>query len=259
MSGGELFFLGSVAVRWQDLLDVLIVAYLIFRLLMLIRGTIAVQMVIAILFLFSLLKISSSNPLELHTLHWLLQHFWSVALVAVIIIFQPELRRALMQLGIQPILSRRRQRDVRVIEEIVRACGAFASSRTGALIVLERETGLQQIREIGMPVDSVVTNEMIRTIFFPHSPMHDGAAIIKECKIVAAACFLPLTKNPNVPKHYGTRHRAALGLSEESDAVIIVVSEETGTISLALNGQMHSMSGVSELRDQLMSIYGLQE
>ncbi len=259
MNLDALFYIGNIVIRWQDILDIVIVAYIIYRLLLIIKGTIAVQMIFAFIVFFLMSKISSSHYMEFHTLNWILQHFWSVALIAIIVLFQPEIRRALVEFGRHKFFFRHENLNEKVINEIAKAADVFSTSRTGALIVLERKTGLQPIIELGSELDAAVTSEMLRSIFFPHSPLHDGAVIIKDFKIAAAGCFLPLTKNPFLPRRYGTRHRAAVGISEETDAVVAVVSEETGKISLVLGGRLESMSDHEELKRRLYEIYRIKK
>jgi len=241
---------GDYYIRWWDILDILIVAYLIYRALMLIKGTLAVQILLGLSILFILLK--GSEQYELITLHRLLLQFWQNWVLLAIVLFQPEIRRALAQMGRQwSPFKRRRLKKESAIEEICNAAASLAESRIGALIVLERDTGLANLRELGMQLDAQVSSELLRTIFYPHSPLHDGAVIIYNQRIYAAACFLPLTKNPLLARSLGTRHRAAIGVTEDSDALAVVVSEERGIISLAMNGSLEKIIDSDYLKRRL--------
>jgi len=241
--------------RIQDVLDILVVSLIIYRSLLLIQGTLAARMIISVIFLFALMHVAESKYLQLHTLSWLLRHFWSIALLSIMILFQPEIRRAFARIGHKRLLFQRNLTQKQtLIDEIVKAATVLSNRKIGALTVLEREAGLQPIREMGVTLDAVVTSELLRTIFYPHSPMHDGAVIIRDYKIAAAACFLPLTQNPDLPPHLGTRHRAAIGVTEETDAIAVVVSEETGRISVAQMGQIEQLSGANQLNERLRQL-----
>ncbi|MBN1354819.1 diadenylate cyclase CdaA [bacterium] len=245
-----LFNIGDFYIRLWDVLDILIVAYLIYRAFVLIKGTLTVQILLGLSILFLLMKFSQQY--ELITLHRLLLQFWQNWVLLAIVLFQPEIRRALAHMGSQwPFFKRHRLKKESVVEEICNAAVSLAESRIGALIVLERETGLANIREMGMKLDAQVTSELLRTIFYPHSPLHDGAVIIYNQRINAAACFLPLTKNPLLARSLGTRHRAAIGVTEETDALTVVVSEERGTISLALRGSLEKITDADHLKRRL--------
>ncbi|SFX76352.1 diadenylate cyclase [Thermoactinomyces sp. DSM 45891] len=230
----------------NDFIDILIVSFLIYQLLTLLRGTRAVQLlkgISVVVFLWLL-----SNFLELRTLRWLIENLLSVGLITVIIIFQPELRRALEQIGRRGFFTRgqvaKDEVVTRVSGEITKAVTYFASKRIGSLIVIERETGLSDYIESGIELQAKVSNELLRNIFLPSSPLHDGAAVIRVGSIMAAGCFLPLSENPSISKELGTRHRAAIGMSEVSDACVVIVSEETGQISIAIGGKLER--GISE-------------
>ncbi|MBN2056601.1 diadenylate cyclase CdaA [bacterium] len=249
---------GSAVVRFRDLLDILIVAYVIYRVFLLIKGTIAMQMVLALGILFGLFKVSDPQYLDLKTLHWLLSNFWSIALLAVIVLFQPEIRRGLVQLGRQRFFKRSVVQDEALIEAVGEAAGVFSSSHTGALIVFERGNGLDNIKELSTTIDAEVTSELLRTVFFPHSPLHDGAVIIKDGRLAAAGCFLPLSKNPYLSPSYGTRHRAALGITEDTDAVVVIVSEETGTMSVVHGGKLEVQDTAAQLCMTLRRLFGME-
>lgn len=241
--------------RWiLDVLDILIVSVIVYRLLLFIKGTKAAQMLIGlgVLLIASLL----SRYLELYTLDWLVQSFWAQAVIALIILFQPEIRRALAQMGETQFLQTfTSAEELRSLEEIVRAAVALANRKIGALIVIERDTSLKDFVEVGTPLDAKVSKELLMSVFHPASPIHDGAVVIKGNRIVAAGCFLPITLSPEVSKALGTRHRAGLGLAEETDAVIIIVSEETGMISLAMKGKLETNLDMGRLRNVLTDLF----
>jgi len=238
--------------RWQDIVDILVVAFIIHQLISIIRGTRSVQMVVGLIILtivYFLAKI-----LDLSTLMWMLQNFLSSILLIVIIVFQQDIRRALTQVGKTPF-----QRDMDVgdkdIDEIIRTALYLAKRRIGALIVIERETGLRDFVESGVELDAKLTRELLISIFMPVSPLHDGGVIVSNARIRTAGCILPLTQNPYINKRYGTRHRAAIGLSEETDAVIVVVSEETQEISVVRNGALTTQPDEISLSNSLRAIF----
>ena len=224
------FFAGT-EFRWWDVVDILIVAFLIYELLQFIRGTHAVQIALGGLLLVFLYW--ASVLFNLQTVNWLLRTFLPFLVFGIIVVFQAEIRKGLAHLGRAPFLggaARRRQEEV--VDEIVLAATSLASDRTGAIVALEREMGLRSYIETGIALDAVVTYDLLVSIFHPATPLHDGAVVIQGNRVAAAACFLPLTVNPELSRTLGSRHRAAIGLSEDTDAVAIVVSEETGTISI---------------------------
>ena len=222
-----------------DLLDVLIVALVLYKLYDMIKDTRAVTLLKGLLVVLVMALVS--NWLHLNVLYWLMGKTLTVVAVALPVVFQPELRRALEQLG-RGKLFRKTDLNVEemelVLNELVAATTAMARNKIGALIVLERETGLSDYIETGVKVDGLVSSEFLINIFIPNTPMHDGAVIIRGNRVMAAACLLPLTEERALSKELGTRHRAAIGLSEQTDALIIVVSEETGTISVAMEGTL---------------------
>jgi diadenylate cyclase len=218
-------------INWIDLIDIGIVAFLIYQLLLIIRGTGAVQVGFGLLFL--IVIFFASQWLQLNALHWTLTKIFPYLFFLVIILFQHEIRKAISILGQNPLLNFFTGKlGTQPLEEIVFAATAMANKRIGALIVLEREMGLKNYIEGGVALDAKVSYDLLMSIFNPASPLHDGAVIIQTDRISAASCFLPLTLNPYLAKELGSRHRAAIGLSEETDAMIIVVSEETGRIAL---------------------------
>jgi diadenylate cyclase len=220
-------------IRWQDIVDIVVVAMLIYWLLVFIKGTRAVQMLTGLAIL--LLGFVVSDKLEFLTLRWMLSNFLSSIILVIIILFQSDIRRVLTQVG-KGTFFRGSQEKFQLIEEVSRAAISLASKSIGALIVLERTTGLNDYAETGTALDARVSRELLLSIFHPLSPLHDGAVIIQKDRISAAGCFLPLTANPRLDKSYGTRHRAAIGLSEETDAVVVLVSEERARVSLVVNG-----------------------
>lgn len=235
-------------------LDIGIVAFVIYKLLFMIRGTRAVQLVKGILVI--LVAAVVSNLLELSTIKWLLSQIWAVFFVMLVVIFQPEIRRALEHIGLKSFFSKPvfadSEMDIDDFEDnIVKACIAESKTKTGMLLVLERSVGLNDYINNGIQLDAKVSVQMLINIFVPNTPLHDGAAIIRGDRIVAAACFLPLTDNMYVSSELGTRHRAALGMSEVSDALVLVVSEETGRISAAKNGKLIKSLDESSLRKLL--------
>mgnify|MGYP001627040119 CR=1 FL=1 len=240
--------------RWQDLIDIILVSIIFYRILLLIKGTRAAHMIIGL----GLLLIVSflSKYMHLYTLDWLIQSFWSQLVIVLIILFQPEIRKALAKMGESSFFHGiTPAEEMKSLDEIVKATIALANRKIGALIVLEREVSLKEYVEIGTPLDAKVSKELLLSIFHPTSPIHDGAVIISNNRIVAAGCFLPITLGANVSKTLGTRHRAAIGITEETDAVAIVVSEETGFISTVIKGKLKSPIDIGSLRDMLTSIF----
>src|SRR5881397_3779291 len=243
---------------WNNVLDVLIVAVFVYYVLLLIRGTRAVQLLIGVMVLVLIYFVATSLHLTLTTL--LLQALFAVALIALVVVFQPELRRALGQIGQLGALNRLlvpgTEEEVQgVVDELVRAALLIAEARHGALIVVERTTGLQDYSETGVPVHGKLTAELLASIFMTRSPLHDGAVIVRGGQILAAACLLPLEETPERAAHrYGMRHRAALSVSSQTDAVVVVVSEETQAISIASNGRMIGGLDEERLRRVLASL-----
>ncbi len=223
-----------------DIIDILLVTFVIYKGIMVIRGTKAVQLAKGILVIIAVWFLSSFFGLK--TLEWLMNNAMIYGLLAIIIIFQPELRRALEQLGRGRFFSSRsnmiEDERMKSIEAIVSATSYMAKRRIGALMSVERETGMNDYIETGIPMKAHLTSQLLINIFIPNTPLHDGAVILKENEITAAACYLPLSESPFISKELGTRHRAALGVSEVTDSLTVVVSEETGSISLTKNGEL---------------------
>jgi diadenylate cyclase len=235
-------------VRWQDALDILIVAYVIYRVALLIRGTRTMQMVLGVVVLGA--AYVASQMLGLFTLNWLLNNFLSSLFVILVVIFQPDIRRALMSFGAGHLFGVRRPGS-KLTDDLTAAAAWLSARRIGALIVVEQEAGLNEYVETGRAIYGEASPELIETIFMHNSPLHDGAVIVKGDRILAAACLLPLSTNPAVSLALGTRHRAAIGLTEETDAVVIVVSEENGMISLAQEGKLSRGLDPQELLHRL--------
>ncbi|MEE4313991.1 MAG: diadenylate cyclase CdaA [Desulfofustis sp.] len=238
--------------RWQDGLDILVVAFVFYQLISIIRGTRSVQMVIGLGVLVA--GYFLARVLELATLLWLLQTFLSSLFLIVIIVFQDDIRRALTQVGQSPFQKTTGMME-KELEEIIRTVFYLSKRRIGALIVIEREMGLRDYVESGFLIDARLTKELLISIFMPVSPLHDGGVIISKGRIHTAGSILPLTQNPYIDKRYGTRHRAAIGLSEETDAVILVVSEETQNISLVQHGAMTAVNDEISLTNSLRAIF----
>ncbi len=222
-------------------IDVALVAFVLYRLLLLIRGTRAVSLVRGVLLL--VVATPVSGWLRLYTVHWLLEQFQLWLIFALLVVFQPELRRILEQLGRGKLLAAPpsplgESELMDLIGQVVRAADSLSRNKTGAIIVIERDTGLKEIIETGTRIEGLVSAEFLVNLFVPATPLHDGAAIIRGNRVVAAGCFLPLSDADNLARDLGTRHRAALGISEHSDAVAIVVSEETGDVSVASEGKL---------------------
>ncbi len=240
----------------SDVLDILLVASVFYLLLRLIHGTQAVQLVRGIL-LFMLLTIAIARVFQLTAFTWLIQGSISALVVAIPVIFQPEIRRMLERLGrTGRILTRVSEEETSaVIEEVAIAAEYLSQHRLGGLIVFERDTGLQEFIDTGSILDSLVSSEILIAIFYPYTALHDGAAVIRGNRLVAASCVLPLTEEPSLDRRFGTRHRAAIGLSEQTDAVVVVVSEERGTISVAHDGRIVQRLDSIRLRNILRALH----
>ena len=228
--------------RVRDAIDIILVALVLYRVFVMFKETRAVQMLLGLAALMAASFLA--HRFELYGTSWILDNFWSFWVLALIVLFQPELRRALERLGRtggllnRPLGVRGDRNGSSTVDDICGACSSLASRRFGALLVMEQGTGLQEYADTGVMLDAVVTERMLLTVFYPSAPLHDGAAIVRGDRLLAAGCVLPLSEIWHGDQSLGTRHRAALGVSEESDAIAIVVSEETGTISVAQNGQL---------------------
>lgn len=239
--------------RWIDLLDILIVAFVIYRLMLLVKGTRAERMLWGLAVI--VLAYFVSQRMELFTLHWILSNFLSSIVIIVIVIFQRDIRRVLVQVGKTSFFGRGEGSKQEIFEELTKAAFQMSRKKIGALMVLEKDVGLGDYLDMGIAVDAKVSSEMLLSIFNPSSPVHDGAAIIRKERINSAGCFLPLTRDKEISKSLGTRHRAALGLTEETDAVVIVVSEETGEVSLVSDGEIDRNMDNSTLLKKLKDIF----
>jgi uncharacterized protein (TIGR00159 family) len=245
---------------FRDTIDIALVALGIYWLMLLMRGTRAVQILVGLIFL--VVANVAADLFNLLTMHLILQKLTGPAVIIIVILFQHDIRRALARVGRGFFRSVSDQQESQMLEEVVRAAQGLAQRRVGALIVLERETGLDDQIEAGTPLDSNVSKELLISLFVPYSPLHDGAVVIQRGRVSHAGCILPLTLRDDLPEGVGTRHRAAVGITEETDAVVIVVSEETASISVVMGGEMvrgldaarlrvilrDAMSGSRELR-----------
>ncbi|WP_203364654.1 diadenylate cyclase CdaA [Bacillus sp. REN10] len=243
----------SVLDSLSNILDILLVWFVVYKLLMIIRGTKAVQLLKGI-FVIVIVR-SVSGLLGLDTLSWIMQQALTWGFLAVIIIFQPEVRRALEQLGRGRLFSRTISQEdedqLKMIDALVKSIGYMAKRRIGALISIERETGMNDYIETGIAMNSTISSELLINIFIPNTPLHDGAVIIQKTQIAAAGCYLPLSENPFISKELGTRHRAALGVSEVTDSITIIVSEETGSVSIAKNGDLYRELSAEDFKQML--------
>ncbi len=249
----ELFY----SIRIRDFVDIGIVAYLFYKVIGLIKETRAGQLIRGILLI--LLATQLSEWMKLYTINWILRNTMTVGVIALLVVFQPELRRALEHLGrsrffADVLMGKQEDHPMNTIEEIIKAVQVLAQEKTGALIVIERETRLGDVIETGIKMDSLVTGELLLNTFIPNTPLHDGAMIIRNDRIMAAGCFLPLTENQNLSNQVGTRHRAGLGITESSDAVVVIVSEETGIISMALSGKLSRYLDIKSLKQILIDL-----
>ena len=249
--------------RWQDGIDIGIITFLVYRLLQILRGSRAMQMVTGLAVI--MLAFVVSRALGLFTLNWVLDNFLGSIILVIIVIFQSDIRRALTQVGAAPrfsaverMVQRREERMVQrreeVVDEIVQAGVTLAEKKVGALVVLERVVGLNEYMEIGTRLDARVSRELIISVFLPHSPIHDGALVIQKGRVTAVRCVLPLSTNPKLRKSWGTRHRAALGVTEETDAVAVVVSEQEGTVALVVGGNVTENMDDQRLRAALRDL-----
>lgn len=227
-------------IRLMDVIDIGIVAFVFYKILMLIKETRAEQLIKGLIILLVMLKLSEWA--KLYVVHYILMNTMTLGVVALLIVFQPELRRALEYIGRSKFLSKSMEATdegfISMVSNLVNAVISLSREKIGALIVIERETGLNEIIQTGVKIDGVVSSGLLINVFIPNTPLHDGAVIIRRDRLMAAGCFLPLSENQSINKELGTRHRAAIGIAEQSDAIVIIVSEETGTISVAMNGKL---------------------
>ncbi len=246
----------------RDIVDMVIVAFVFYKLYMLIQETRAEQLIKGILVL--LIATQVSEWLQLHVINWILKNTMTVGLIALLIVFQPELRRALEYIGRTKFLTKSivdiEEEEIKnIVEELVKAVGFLSTQKIGALIVIERETGLSEIVETGTQINGNISSGLLINTFIPNTPLHDGAVVIRKGRILAAGCLLPLTDNPNISRALGTRHRAGIGITEKSDSMAIVVSEETGDISIAENGKIRRFLDTESLSQILFQSYKTEE
>ena len=241
-----------------DVIDIIIVAFVIYKLLGLIKQTRAEQLMKGVLLL--VVATFLSGFFNLHTINWLLNGAVMLGAVAILVVFQPELRRALEYMGRSkivkaPLKQMDKEKGKQITAHIIKALETFSKDRVGALIVFERETSLYDIVETGTVVDAQLSEQLLGNIFYEGSPLHDGAVIIRDGRIYAAGCVLPLTRNNTISKELGTRHRAGIGITENSDALVIIVSEETGIISMASDGQLSRFLDIKTVEKTLLNMY----
>ena len=236
-----------------DIIDIVVVAYFLYRLYLMLKNTRAATLVKGLLVLVAFMIVC--RTLNLHVISWLLEKSMTVIMVALPVVFQPELRRALEQIGRGKLFRKGSELDEQeleaMLEDVASATKVMSKAKVGALMVFERATGLVERIETGVPIDGLVSSGLIQNIFVKDTPLHDGAVVIRGNRIVAACCLLPLTENRNLSQELGTRHRAAIGISEQSDAMVLVVSEETGAISIARNGELVRYLTVDDVKEIL--------
>ena len=236
-----------------DIIDIVVVAYFLYRLYLMLKNTRAATLVKGLLVLVAFMIVC--RTLNLHVISWLLEKSMTVIMVALPVVFQPELRRALEQIGRGKLFRKGSELDEQeleaMLEDVAAATKVMSKAKVGALMVFERATGLVERIETGVPIDGLVSSGLIQNIFVKDTPLHDGAVVIRGNRIVAACCLLPLTENRNLSQELGTRHRAAIGISEQSDAMVLVVSEETGAISIARNGELVRYLTVDDVKEIL--------
>lgn len=246
-------------IQITDVLDILIVAFVVYKIMEFIKETRAQQLVKGLLFL--VFATFLSGELHFYTLNWILRGTMTIGMIALVIIFQPELRRGLEYVGRHkiniksPLGEVDKEKAKRITNQFVKAIDYFSNKKIGALIVFEREVTLEEIVETGTIIDSEISSELLGNIFYEGSPLHDGAVIVRGAKLHAAGCVLPLTQNKELSKDLGTRHRAGLGITEHSDAMSIIVSEETGIISIAVDGKLSRFLDVKSVDKELLNFY----
>ena len=249
---GDLLF----SIGFSDIIDIGLMAYVIYRVLLLIKGTRALQMLWGLLLLVPISYLATALSLE--TVRSVLDRFAGYFVLTIIILFQDDIRKALARVGNPLFPSLSKQEESQILEEMQRAVFAMAQEHVGALIVIERDGNLSEYTEVGTRLDARVSNELLQAIFQTSSPIHDGAVVIQKDRVAAAGCFLPLTTNPEVSKALGTRHRAAIGLTESTDAVVLVVSEEEGRASLVVGGQIKTIPDGNTMREELQKHFNLE-
>lgn len=244
--------LGFIQFGWRDIVDIVVVAFIIYRVILLVKGTRAVSVFYGLLLILIIYYLS--GEFGLNTLHWLLANFLGSLFLVIIILFQRDIRKALAEMGAGRLLFRSKPRLV-ILDELILTLVSMAQKRIGGLVVIEKNTPLGDVIESGVEINATFTKNLLETIFYPNTPLHDGAAIIRGDKIVAAGCILPLAVGIKSKWDYGTRHRAAMGITEETDAIAIVVSEEKGRISVAIGGRLITSLDEVRLRRVLSSAW----
>lgn len=239
--------------RPADLLDMAVLWFLIYRVLLLMRGTRAFQSLVGLMVVVAVYFIS--GRIELYAIHWMLENFFVYIVLAVVILFQSDIKRGLASAGGRLFPTFASRPDQTAMEEIVKASFQMASRRIGALVAIEREAALDDYADSGQRLDARVTTDLLLSVFHPTSPLHDGAAVVRHDRLLAAKVFLPLSLSRDVSRFYGTRHRAAIGLTEETDAVIVIVSEERGAVSIVMAGEVQPVADANELRERLGQIF----
>jgi len=245
------------SIRINDVIDIILVSVIIYYLLKFIIGTRGWQILIGLFFLLFLWL--AAKILHLTTIEWIFDNLWSIGIFILIVVFQPEIRRGLAKIGERGLLRYSLLSKKKAIDEIIRAATFLAERKIGALIVFERSIDLENYTEGCVKLNADISLELLISIFIPQTPLHDGAVIIKDQQIASARCFLPLTINPNIPKNIGTRHRAGIGISEETDAVALIVSEERGEISLAIDGKLYRDLDPLTLRNTLIKVLEIEK
>ncbi len=245
------------SIRINDVIDIILVSVIIYYLLKFIIGTRGWQILIGLFFLLFIWL--AAKILHLTTIEWIFDNLWSIGIFILIVVFQPEIRRGLAKIGERGLLRYSLLSKKKAIDEIIRAATFLAERKIGALIVFERSIDLENYTEGCVKLDADISLELLISIFIPQTPLHDGAVIIKDQRIASARCFLPLTINPNIPKNIGTRHRAGIGISEETDAVALIVSEERGEISIAIDGKLYRNLDPLTLRNMLIKALEIEK
>jgi diadenylate cyclase len=244
-------------IEWNDIVDIAILSYVLYRALLILRGTRAFQSLLGLVFVGVVYLLS--QQLHLYTLNFLLEKFFVYIVLAVIILFQNDIRQGLARAGGRLFKSFAPRPETSMLEDVVRACFALASRRMGALIAIQRTASLDEYVDPALSLDARVSQELLLSIFHPTSPLHDGAVVVQSGRLAAAKVFLPLSLSKDVSRFFGTRHRAALGLTEETDAVVLIVSEERGTVSLAMSGALTPVGDINELRQRLQEIFAAKD
>jgi diadenylate cyclase len=244
------------SLQWNDVLDIAIMSYLLYRAMLILKGTRALQSLVGLLGVLGLYVFA--DQFGLVSVHWLLEKFLVYIVLAIIILFQTDIRRGLARAGGRLFVGGRGDTgNAAVREELIKACFALASRRVGALIAIERSADLDEYVDRATSIDAVVSHELLSAIFHPTSPLHDGAVVLQKNRITAAQAFFPLSLSKEISRFFGTRHRAAIGLTEETDAVAIIVSEERGSVSIVVEGRIIPTANANELREQIQEVFQL--